>query len=61
MARTKQTARKMTGPKGVPRDGEASGSRRPYRSRKELKEEIKQLKAEMSHLIVDLATACQEF
>ena len=46
MARTKQTARKMTGPKGVPRhqlaprDGEASSSRCPRHSRKELKEEI---------------------
>ena len=67
MARTKQTARKMTGPKGVPRhqlaprDGEASSSRRPRRSRKELKEEIEQLKAERSRLIADLAKARQEY
>ena len=67
MARTKQTARKMTGPKGVlrrqlaPRDGEASSSRRPRRSRKELKEEIEQLKVERSRLVTDLATAHQEY
>ena len=56
MARTRQTARKMTGPRGVPRhqlaphSEEASSSRR---SRKELKREIKKLKRENETLQED--------
>ncbi|HET8669737.1 MAG TPA: hypothetical protein VFM05_03650 [Candidatus Saccharimonadales bacterium] len=64
MARCKLTARKMTGPRGVPRHQlaprtgeEATGSRPPRLTRKELKAEIKELEKEREQMILDFTTA----
>ena len=72
MARIKLTARKSTGPHGVPRHqlaprageetGESSNGRRfPRRTRKNLKEEIKDLKAELKNLEHDFYHSRLEF